>query len=1041
MVAFSLPLLLCLSTAQTTTVPTSSTESRGLLHAFEVQRVELSNRLSEGRVDGALGDARRLLEGAEGEPESPEWYRAEIRGLVDALETLDALEPEDREVVVATLAARPDPRVDAESAAEDLESHAALLAEVFGEGHPLVAERYFFLSNISSQTGRLDDALGYAQEAVACAELLEGDRDAQVALRRMWLGWIHRRRTEVPEAEAELLWSLDALERLDARRLGVFVEPRLHATNYLGLLYLDTYRHDDAEPLLRTYVEESREALGSNSRPHLGGLNNLAVFLHSRERSSEAVAIQTECLARGLEVLGEDSHEVAQIWFNLGGYCTAAGRLLEARAAYERALEILDPLPLHAEVAALSRARLGRVMWKLGDVERALDLVDAAASEITTTTGDLPSEQRMLVGEIASSLSAQGRYERAKAFLDEHESLVAADAVWSLNLRLSRAIVEARSGETDTAHEALARIVPELQRELPGENRNVSVGLSTLARTHERRGDLERARELLLESIESYDRLRSSVALGFGRSLLLETSPYEQLAGVELARGRIEEAWRVLETDRSRSLHELLSSARAPDVRVPLERELANMEAQLEVLESSSAEPAGDDVQERTLELTKRILALRGRLALEEIGQVESPRALHDVRASLAYAEAAVGWFQTEDLGERRTYAWLLRHEGPPAWRLVETSRSADGPAPSERVRALAEDFAAEAQSVFAPRVESIVGRADDLGGALFGALAGDGLLDGVEHLVVVAAGFEGVPFEALRVDGQWIGDRFTVSYAPSCTIHTLLRERARSLSSSGAALVLGDPPFRPSHVGAATDEETGKTGAALRSSSSLADLDRIPRTRDEALAVAASFEDSTVLTGVDASEPALDRLAEDDALARYSIVHFATHALVDDVVPRRSGIALSQVGLPDPFEAAMRGRRPDDGFLTVAEIASRWRLEANLVTLSGCRSALGRSIRGEGHVGLTTAFLQAGAQSVLASLWDVQDEPTMLFMRSFYRHWTAESRIDGATRERAKVEALRRARRDVREHEVDGVRPYAHPAFWAAFVLIGAPD
>ena len=105
---------------------------------------------------------------------------------------------------------------------------------------------------------------------------------------------------------------------------------------------------------------------------------------------------------------------------------------------------------------------------------------------------------------------------------------------------------------------------------------------------------------------------------------------------------RIEEAWRVLETDRSRSLHELLSSARAPDVRVPLERELANMEAQLEVLESSSAEPAGDDVQERTLELTKRILALRGRLALEEIGQVESPRALHDGENGRAHVRTPV---------------------------------------------------------------------------------------------------------------------------------------------------------------------------------------------------------------------------------------------------------------------------------------------------------------------------------------------------------------------------------------------------------------
>ncbi|MEM9378522.1 MAG: CHAT domain-containing tetratricopeptide repeat protein [Planctomycetota bacterium] len=1041
MFALSCPLLLTLplaapSAAQTGAVPLSGAGVGGALHGIEVQRIELANRFSEGRTDGEpADDARRLLDAVRTEPAAPEWYRAEIRGLAEAWETLEALPPDDRTVVVASLAARPDPRVDPATAVEELESHAALLAEVFGDGHPVVSERFFFLSNISTQTGRWDDALGYAEEAVACAELLEGERDAQVALRRMWLGWIHRRRNEVPEAEAELLGSLRTLERLDARRRGVFVEPRLHATNYLGLLYLDTQRHAEAEPLLRSYADESREALGANSRPHLGALNNLAVFLHGRERSSEAVAIQTECLARGLDILGEDSNEVAQIWFNLGGYCTAAGRLLEAQGAYERTLEILEPRPLHAEVAALARARLARVLWKRGELEDAIALIDAVASEITAATGDLPNEQRMLVGDVSSCLAAQGRYDEATAFLDEHEARVEGDPFWALTLRLSRAIIGARSGRTDEAHEALTEIVPELRRTLPGENRNITIGLAALARTHARRGDLERARALLLDSIESYEGLRTSVALGFERSLLLETSPYEQLAAVELERGHAEEAWRVLETDRSRSLHELLSSARAPDVRVPLERELASMEAGLEVLRSAAPAGADDDGQERARELTKRILALRGRLALEAIGEVESPHSLTEVRASLAADEAVVGWFRTEDLGVQRTHAWLLRREGPPVWRLVETSRSGDGPALDERVRELAEGLAAEAQSVFAPRVESILEPADALGEALFGGLLEDDAFEGVEHLVVVATGFEGVPFEALRVDGGWIGDRFTVSYAPSCTVHALLRDRARERRGADAALVLGDPPFHPSHIGEAAGESALSQGSGMRGSSSLSNLDRIPRTREEALAVAASFDDSTVLTGIDASEPALDRLAEEDGLARYSIVHFATHALVDDAVPRRSGIALSQVGLPDPFEAAMRGVRLDDGFLTVAEISSRWRLDANLVTLSGCRSALGRSIRGEGHVGLTTAFLQAGAQSVLASLWDVQDEPTMLFMRAFYRRWAER------TGERAKVEALRLARREVREYEVDGVRPYAHPAFWGAFVLIGAPD
>ena len=91
--------------------------------------------------------------------------------------------------------------------------------------------------------------------------------------------------------------------------------------------------------------------------------------------------------------------------------------------------------------------------------------------------------------------------------------------------------------------------------------------------------------------------------------------------------------------------------------------------------------------------------------------------------------------------------------------------------------------------------------------------------------------------------------------------------------------------------------------------------------------------------------------------------------------------------------------------------------------------------VRGEGQIGLATAFLQAGARSLVASLWSVQDEPTRLFMESFYRHW---KELDGP---RAKARAMDMARSDLRSFERDGERPYAHPAYWSAFVLIGNPD
>ena len=103
---------------------------------------------------------------------------------------------------------------------------------------------------------------------------------------------------------------------------------------------------------------------------------------------------------------------------------------------------------------------------------------------------------------------------------------------------------------------------------------------------------------------------------------------------------------------------------------------------------------------------------------------------------------------------------------------------------------------------------------------------------------------------------------------------------------------------------------------------------------------------------------------------ARY--LHFATHGLLDARTPLDSALVLSVEG-------------GDDGLLRAWEVRDRLRLDADLVTLSACQSALGQEAVAEGLVGLTRAFQRAGARSVLASLWAVTDRPTARFMESFY--------------------------------------------------------
>jgi CHAT domain-containing protein len=153
--------------------------------------------------------------------------------------------------------------------------------------------------------------------------------------------------------------------------------------------------------------------------------------------------------------------------------------------------------------------------------------------------------------------------------------------------------------------------------------------------------------------------------------------------------------------------------------------------------------------------------------------------------------------------------------------------------------------------------------------------------------------------------------------------------------------------------------------------------------------------------------------------LADFRYVHFATHGLLDSQQPKLSKLALSQF--------REDGRRQEESFLRLADIYNL-DLNADLVVLSACQTALGKEVRGEGLVGLTRGFMYAGAARVLASLWSVEDRATAMLMRDFYRHLLAEKR--------PAAEALRRAQLDMASGKTHP--KYRSPYYWAGFSLQG---
>ncbi|HKR58724.1 MAG TPA: CHAT domain-containing protein, partial [Pyrinomonadaceae bacterium] len=309
----------------------------------------------------------------------------------------------------------------------------------------------------------------------------------------------------------------------------------------------------------------------------------------------------------------------------------------------------------------------------------------------------------------------------------------------------------------------------------------------------------------------------------------------------------------------------------------------------------------------------------------------------------------------------------------------------------------------------------------------------------GAQRLIIVADGaLNFVPFEALVTTDRggdyssldYLVKTNQISYAPSASVTAAFRNQMREQKPAAgrSVLLVADPIFSATdprlQSGSASNKNESTRGLGLDSavtdvtgSTSAGSPLRLPRlagTRAEAEQIAGLAKSSGAQADMWLDLSANEEEVKTRGIQSYRVLHVATHGILDAQRPQFSGLVLSLVG----------NKNDDDGFLRTSEIFNL-KLGAPLVMLSACESGLGKVKRGEGVIGLTRAFMYAGAPTVGVTLWSVADKPTAELMADFYQHLLGPNPSPSA------------AMREAQLTMISG-KKYSAPYYWAPFVLVG---
>ncbi len=737
-----------------------------------------------------------------------------------------------------------------------------------------------------------------------------------------------------------------------------------------------------------------------------------------------------------MRALGDRRNE-AVVLNNMGTVYSLLGDSPKAFYYFEQVLPLVRVTgDRRTETAALTN--MGIMHTLSGDPKKALEYLNPALA-IARERSDRRTEAAVLT-HTGTAYSVSGDKDKAVEFLERALQLRVAvsdrpgEAI-TLN-HLGRAYAVANDPEKALEYYGKALVI----WRAVGDGNGEVAALYGMARAEADRGDLQRAKQLTESALPIINTLRTKVTSPDLRAsyfasvqdlfklhidLLMRLHRREPTAGFDVA------ALKTYEQARARSLIDMLAEASA-DIRQGVDPALRARERSLQQMlnaeadrQMRSANPVRRKLEELLTQLDVIEAELKNNSPRYAALTQPAPLGLTEIQTAVVDNETLLLEYS---LGEERSYLWAVTKDSFSSYELpsravIEAAARRCYDLLTARNQYVKFETADEKRERVRKADAEYPNAAVALSDMLLGPVAAQ--LARKRLLVVPDGALEYLPFAALTVPSasrsvgfEPLMVQYEVTSIPSASTLAVLRQELKGRAPAEKVVaVFADPVFDKSdeRVNGNVSRIAGGHHGAPATDEVLA-LQRLPYTRQEAeaiLALAPATGRKAAL-GFEANRSAA--MSED--LIKYRIIHFATHSILDSMHPELSGIALSMLD---------RQARPQNGFLRAHEIFNL-RLGAELVVLSGCRTGLGKEVKGEGVYGMTRGFMYAGSKRVVVSLWDVQDQATARLMSDFYRGLLGPKKPSTAAALRAAQIAMWREGR------------WSAPYYWAGFVLQGEP-